>query len=248
VGIQKSEAILLGKRDLRETSAIAIFLTKDFGKIKTLIKGVRGQQAKFGLYLREFAKFDIVFYEKQKSDTYMVTQCDLKEPYTDIAENLDRSMQAYYVLELIDKFIPLNQIDKEVYELADWTLSSIGTGDASDKIVTIFELKLLQQAGFLPEVDSCMSCSAGVAREMYFSIRDACLLCHDCSDADLQAIKLSKGAVSSVNMIRKSTLTQLNRLKITATVSNQIRVLIDRFIEYHLGEHLKTKEFIKQVS
>ena len=79
MGIQKSEAILLSKRDIRETSSLVVFYTEGFGKIKGLVKGARGAQAKFGLYLSEFSKFDIVYYEKRKTETYLITQADLKD-------------------------------------------------------------------------------------------------------------------------------------------------------------------------
>jgi len=248
VGIQKSEAILLGKRDLRETSAIVIFYTKDFGKVKGLIKGVRGPQAKFGLYLRESAKFDIVFYEKRKSDTFMITQCDLKDAYTEIADDFDKSIKTFYVLELVDKFVPLHEKEQEVYDLLNWILDSIRSEKFTEKVVMAFELKLLQLSGFLPELDCCTSCSCKVAKEMLFSVRGAGLLCEDCSDTDLQAIRLSKGAISSINMIRNGSPNQLRRLTIAATVAKEMRTLIDRFIEYHLGEHLNTQEFIKQIT
>ena len=115
MSIQKSEAILLSKRDVRETSAITLFFTKEFGKIKGLIKGVRGPEAKFGLYLSEFAKYDIVYYEKRKGDAYLTTQCDLKDAYLEIAQDLDKRLNAYYVLELVDKFTAQDEKNTDIY-------------------------------------------------------------------------------------------------------------------------------------
>jgi len=247
VTIQKSEAILLAKRDIRETSAIVAFCTRDFGKIKGLIKGVRGPQAKFGLYLREFAKFDIVYYEKQRTDTYMVTQCDLKYAYTEIAEDFDKVIKAYYILELVDKFTPLGEKSPETYDLLAWILDFIAREKFVDSGIILFELKLLEYSGLLPSLDFCTGCSKRPGREGYFSVRNGGLLCGDCSDSDIQAIRLSKGAASSINMIRKHKVENLGRLTITNTVSKELRMLIDKFIEYHLGEHLKTRTFIKQV-
>lgn len=248
MSIQKSEAILLSQRDVRETSSVAVFYTEGFGKIKGLIKAVRGAQAKFGIYLREFAKYDIVYYEKRKSDTNMITQCDLKDAYIEIAEDLDKRLRAYYILELVDKFTPLEEKSRQVYRLLDWILEFIQKERLIDRAVIIFQLKLLEYVGFLPQLDACVSCSSPALKDACFSVRMSGLLCANCRDADMQAAPLSKGAIASINMIRKQDPDKLGRSMMTSEISGELKKLLDKFIAYHLGEHLKTNDFIKQLS
>lgn len=247
MSIQKSEAILLTKRELRETSAIALFFTKDFGKIKGLIKGVCGPQAKFGQYLQEFARYDIVFYENRKADVYLITQCDLKDAYEEIAEDLKRRVNAYCVLELVDKFTPLDEKSLDIYSLLLWILELIRKEKFIDRAVIIFQLKLLEYAGFLPVLEACCDCSREATRNAYFSVRMGGLLCTGCREADIQATPLSKGAIASVNMIRKKSLSQLNRLTMTNDITKELKRLLESFITYHIGDHLKTAEFIRQM-
>ena len=246
MAIQKSEAMLLSKRDIRETSCIANFYTKDFGKIRGLIKGVRGRDSKFGLFLQEFARYDIVYYEKNRSDIYMVTQCDLKFVYTDVSESLDKRLKAYYVLELVDKFSPLGEKNHPVYELLIWTLDAIEAAKFIDKAIILFRLKLLEYEGLLPQLDECVCCAKKISRENYFSIRLAGIICDRCRESDLQAMQISKGTIASINMIRKQGLTQLGRATIVRGIAEELQRLLDRFISYHLGEHLRTYDFIKQ--
>lgn len=248
MAIQKSEAILLYKRDIRETSSIVVFYTKDFGKIKALIKGVRGPQAKFGHYLREFGKYDIVYYEKRKQDTYMVTQCDLKDPYLEIAEELYKRLKVYYILELVDKFTPLEEKSLDIYRLLEWILGFVRKEKFIDKAIIIFQLKLLEYSGFLPQLEVCANCSKPILKDTHFSIRLAGLLCANCYGTDIQAIPFSKGAVATINMFRKQNVSQLSRSTITNLISKELNRLLDRFIIYHLGENLRTQEFIKQAS
>jgi DNA repair protein RecO (recombination protein O) len=248
VAIQKSEAILLSKKDIRETSAICVFYTRDFGKIKGLIKGVRGQEAKFGLYLQEFAKYDIVYYEKKKADTYLVTQCDLKDAYTEIAEDFQRRIKAYFIIELIDKFTPLDDKSAEIYGLLGWILGLLRSRSFIDRPVIIFQIKLLDLCGFLPQLDSCVSCSAKLSKDSCFSVRLSGLLCDVCRSQDIQALLISKGAIASINMIRQYSIRQLERINITNNITKELSSLLERYISFHLGEHLKTHEFFKNVS
>lgn len=248
MAIQKSEAILLHKRDIRETSSIAVFYTEDFGKIKGLIKGVRGPQAKFGQYLREFGKYDIVYYEKRKADTYMITQCDLKDPYIEIAKELYKRLKIYLILELIDKFTPLEEKSPDIYRLLSWILEFVRRERFIDRAIIIFQLKLLEYSGLLPQLGVCANCSKPISKDAHFCIRLAGLLCADCRGTDIQAIPFSKGAVATINMIRKQNINQVGRLTITNAISKELNRLLDRFIIYHLGEHLRTQEFIKEAS
>ena len=248
MSIQKSEAILLTKRDIRETSSIAEFYTKDFGKIKGLIKGVRGPQAKFGIYLHEFAKFDIVFYDKRKADTYMITQCDLLNPYTEIAEDLDKRLNAFYVIELVDKFTPLGDKCTELYHLLEWVLGRICKERFSDREIIKFGFKLLENAGFLPQFGQCVKCSGDISKDTRFSVRLAGLLCANCHNADIQAMPLSRGAISSINMIVRQGIEKLHNLAISNSISKELQSLLERFIAYHLGEHINTTDFIRQAA
>jgi DNA repair protein RecO (recombination protein O) len=247
VSIQKTRAILLYKRDVRETSVIASFFTKDFGKIKGLIKSARGSGAKFGVYLHEFAEFDIVFYERPKSDTYMVTQCDLVEPFSEIAQDLDKRLKAFYALELVDKFTVLCDDNPNIYKLLEWILQRMRAERFTEKALVVFRIMLLEYTGFLPQFDACIECGKNIEkRNAAFSLRLSGLLCQDCLKMDMQVIPLSRGAVASIKMIRRQGCEKLASAMITGALVSELSIMLHRLIDYHLGEHLKTLDFIRQ--
>lgn len=247
MNIQKTEAILLNKKDVRETSVIASFFTKEFGKIKGLIKQVRGAQSKFGLYVHEFSRYDLVFYDKVRTDTYMITQCDLIEPYEAIAGDIDKRLKAFYILELIDKFTALRDEEKKIYQLLQWILDRIASQGFYEKDIILFQLKLLDYTGFLPQLENCLNCSAKIDKQAYFSIRLSGLLCQDCVSADTQAGVFSKGGIASVNMIRRQEIEKLKCTMITGSVARELNSLLHMFIAYHLGEHLKTSAVFEEI-
>src|SRR3989338_2370005 len=65
--ILKTEAIVLKSFAFRETSRIATFFTKDYGKVKGVLKGIRSNPRKFGSYLDKFSVNDIVYYQYRRS-------------------------------------------------------------------------------------------------------------------------------------------------------------------------------------
>ena len=69
--IQKSEAIVLRRQPLRETSLILTFYTKDLGKIKGILRGVRGTRGQYGGGSFEILSHDeLIFYDRKNSDRH----------------------------------------------------------------------------------------------------------------------------------------------------------------------------------
>ena len=77
--IVKTEGIVLKTFDFRETSRIATFFTRDFGKVKGVLKGIRKDPKKFGSSIEKFSVNDIVYYQYRNNDIHLVSHCDMKD-------------------------------------------------------------------------------------------------------------------------------------------------------------------------
>lgn len=249
MAIQKTEAVLLYKRDIRETSSLLVFYTKNFGKIKGLIKGVRGTKAKKGYYFREFCSYDLVYYEKRHSDIYIISQCDLRHAFYGAAQDIYKRINAFYVVELVDKFTPLSDTSREIYNLLIWFLTSLDRckDAAVAKLLTLFEIKFLDYIGFLPIFEACVCCKALIGKRISYSVRLAGCLCENCISADFQALAISRGSYASLNMIRKLKTENLKDSNITSPIAGELSNLFKRFVYYHLGDHLKTPDVIESL-
>jgi len=249
MAIQKTAAILLSKRQIRETSCIVNFYTKDFGKIKGLIKAVRGPRAIFGLYLQEFAEYDIVYYEKKRKDIYTIAECDLKTTFKNVSGDLNRRLWAYYLVELVDKLTALEDKNENIFCLLLEALKLLNAEHFVDKIIIVFQVKFLKYLGLMPQLEFCVNCGDKLSEEVaaHFSVRFAGLLCAKCIGADVQSFALTKGAAASVKRLAKIPFANLARISISKKLREEITRLLDRFIDYELGEHLRSARFIKGV-
>ncbi|MBN1405789.1 MAG: DNA repair protein RecO [Candidatus Omnitrophica bacterium] len=247
MAIQKTQAILLAKKEIRQTSCIVSFYTKDFGKIKGLIKGVRGKQAVFGLYLQEFSVYDIVYYEKKHRDIHTISECDFKQAFRALNSSFERRLWAYYALELTDRLTPLEDKNAKVYELLLDTLNSLNTGQYVDKAIIAFQIKFLEYQGYMPQLESCVNCGGKLPQDARFSVRLGGLLCAKCFSADIQSFGATQGAVFSMKKLVQTQFSDMPRISIGEKLRDEIAILLDRFILYQTGEHLKTKRFIQNV-
>ncbi len=154
MAIQKTDAILLKKRDLRETSFILTFFTRDFGKVHGVLKGARGSRARSGINPLFFSLVHIVYYEKKKSDLFIVSQCEPQETFLNILKEWDRASVAYYMLELIDTFIEIGEPSKEIFENLLDSLKGLDTKKESSAVARLFEVRFLIALGLWPGSES----------------------------------------------------------------------------------------------
>lgn len=153
MAIQTTEAFVLNRRDLRETSILATFYSKDFGKIKGILKGIRAERSKYGSLAELFSLNKIVFYEKTKSEFNNITQCDLTDGFFGIRKDLSALAHATYLIELVDAMTEPNEKNAEVYELLYRSFKLLSVREDANKIARIFEVRLLSSLGFAPSED-----------------------------------------------------------------------------------------------
>lgn len=150
MAIQKTEAILLRKRDLRETSLILSFFTRDFGKMHGVLKGARGTRARSGVNPLYFSLEEIVFYEKRKSDLFIVSQCEAQQIFLNILKDWDRASSAYYMLEVVDVFTEPGGRSEEIFENLLNSLKALDKKKDAGSITRLFEIRLLMALGLWP--------------------------------------------------------------------------------------------------
>jgi len=150
MAIQKTEAILLKKKDFRETSFILTFFTKDFGKVDGIIKGARGARPRGDANPIFFSLDQIVFYEKKSRGISIISQCETQEVFLNILKEWSRAASAYYMLELTDVFTEPEGKSEEVFDNLYHSFKSLDSGKETGSITRLFEIKLLMAQGFWP--------------------------------------------------------------------------------------------------
>jgi len=248
MAIQKSEGIILRKTSLRETSLILNIYTKDFGKIKGIVRGVRGSRGQAGGgNLEIFAHDEVVFYERKRSDIYTVSQCDLLEFFNPIRESLEKLAYANYIIELADSVTSLGDKNVEVFNLLLNSLRLLSGESSPRRVTRIFEIKLLHLLGLMPTLKFCANCGLRVDAGAKFSFRHGGLICKACLGADIQARPILQGTVKFIEHIRTSPFEKVARVKVAAQVGKELEAILRKFLDFHIERRLKTLEFLKEI-
>lgn len=246
--IQKSEAVVLRRQDLRETSLILTFYTKDFGKIKGIVRGVRGSHAQYGGgSLELFAHDEIVFYERKKSDIFTVSQCDLMDFFNPIRQSLERLSYASYIVELLDSVTSLGDRNIEVFNLILNSLVLLSGESSARRVARIFEIKLLSLLGLMPTLEVCANCGGKAEASVKFSIVQGGLICGKCLSCDKNAVPILQGTKKFIEHIRVSPFEKVARVKVANTVGKDLESILRKFLDYHIERRLRSLEFLKEI-
>ncbi len=243
--ILKTEGIVLKRFDYRETSQIAIFFTRDYGKVSGILKGIRRSSKKFGSSIDSFSLNDIVYYKYCRSELHLISQCDLKEYYLSIRQDYKRNLAANYMLELVSSIMPTEQKNEEIFQLMLDYLNSLGKISDIDKLVHIFQVKILSLSGFRPHIDSCVRCQKKVVGRARFSLREGGLLCQNCPSSETNFSIISKGTVASVLYIEQNDWIKSLRLGLTSKVKQELKYILNNFLVYHLEKKINSSRYLK---
>lgn len=247
MAIVRSESIVLRRRDLRETSLLATFFTRDFGKITGELKGIRADAKKFASKVEIFSLNDIIFYQSSRSSVHLVSHCDEKDNFTALRHDIAKAAAAQLICELIDMLMPPEDANTAVY---DWTLEALrhlSTLGHADKLMTVFKIKMLTLSGFKPYLDSCVCCDSKMPDQPRFSMSMGGLLCPRCAGKDPSARSIFRGTIATILHIEKNDLKNNMNLGMNPQIKKELELVLNGFLNFHLGRDLKAQRSINKL-
>jgi DNA repair protein RecO (recombination protein O) len=246
--IHRTEALVLNKRDFRETSAIADFYTRDFGKISGLLKGIREEPEKFASNLEIFSLNEIIFYRKRNSSLHLVTQADKRDNFDHIRQNIVRVGQGYFMMELLGAIMPQEDKNEDIFDLTLNCLKELEITHNPEKITTIFKIKILSLSGFKPHLDSCVCCASRLLGQSKFSLSLGGLLCPRCYPKDTVARSIFRGTVASILHIEKNDFRNNLNLGLNPQIKKELDVILNAFLNFHLERELKSQKVLNKLN
>jgi len=245
--ICRDEAIVLKTQDFRETSKIATFYSKKFGRISGVLKGIRTDPKKFASRLNFLSVNEIIFYRKRFSDIHLVSQCDLKLDFDYLKSDILKFGIASFCAELVYSVMPPEDSHPEIYELLLNLLDSLEKTNPSQKLIYNFSLKILSLSGFQPHLESCVICNKAIKKHAFFSNRFGGLLCDGCSRRDGQAENILAGTIATILFLQKSDWQKSLRLSIMPFVERQLSEILFSFLNFHLEKKFKSLKMLNEL-
>jgi DNA repair protein RecO (recombination protein O) len=250
MSITKTEALVLKSIKFGDTSRIATLYTQNYGKIKVIAKGIRKPKNRLAGALQTFSHIQIVFYKKQTTEIYLLSQSEILHSYQSLTRDLNRYVFASAAMELLDRLISGEEAHPEVFELALETLTFMENcpPKSLEKSFWAFALRLADLLGYKPKLNRCASCGNPVAEgSILFGPDKGGIVCKKCARSDHAYIRLSQQTVSCALKLQSIKTEELDTYNIPKECLKEISNLVLNLLDFHAGKgkDLKSLEFLK---
>lgn len=257
------EAIILSRRDFRESDQIISAYTKERGKVEALARGVKKIVSKQSAHLEPFS-FVMLETVPGKDITHLTTAQPLNL-FLGIRNDFAKMMSAQMITRMTDSLTEPNEPDTRIFALLKTWLSFVDkTSTFNWLLIDGFLLYLLSILGFSPILDHCVVCRKSY-REMvkeelivgrstidhspvvhspksglYYA--GGGLICPGCREAK-QAIGEEIDVcglkdISNLQMILKGDWRSIANLSFEADETNQLHHLVSSYAGYHTERQL----------
>lgn len=232
--ILKTEAIVLKKMNFGDTSVIATFFTKDFGKMAAIIKGARNPRSKAGSIIDPFNHVQLVVYKKENRDLQFVSQSSLVTYFSNMREDYDRMKYASAALEIVDKLVFDNQEHEIIFRGLLRILSLFDSSlQPPDLLLLRFLMFFIKEAGYELQLENCSACGNEINNpdNKYFNFERG-MLCGNCIREHMHSYEFSQELFNLLLCLN----TRKNEIQYSPDDVQKALNFAESYIKYHVPE------------
>ncbi len=156
--IEKDQAIVLRTAPYSNTSRFVLWLTREHGRIATLVKGALRPKSAFIGQFDLFYTCDLLYYTRNHGGVHVARECALLKPRTAFRTQWRACLFASYLADLVSRVLPDGAPAPAVFDWLDDVLDELATGEAAAETTLHAELTFFDRLGWRPVFDRCAIC------------------------------------------------------------------------------------------
>lgn len=148
----KGNGIVIAKKDVEEADRYITVFMEDFGKISTLIKGIRKSKRRDKTAVDLLSLTNFSFY--RKGEVIIISEFNSLETYAGIKEDIEKINIALYLFSALNQVLVENGRNRKIYALLEKSLKVLdkSTDKRKNLLVAMYFLyELIKDEGLIPE-------------------------------------------------------------------------------------------------
>jgi DNA repair protein RecO (recombination protein O) len=263
----QTEAIIIKKTKFGEADRILTLYTPGLGKIQAVAKGVRRPKSKMAGHLELLTHSQVSLARGRNLD--IITGSQTIDSFLPLKTDLWLASYGLYVIELVNQFTPDQAEDEALFRLLLETLTSLCMSDnrapstssgqapstssldfAQDRsgqalLLRYFEMKLLDMAGFRPQLQACVACRQPLAPVVNsFSANSGGMLCPLCAGKQPFSYAISVNALKVLRFVQEHGFDAVSRLKISPALALELEAVTRHYLHYVLEREVKSAAWL----
>ncbi|MBJ6363115.1 DNA repair protein RecO [Paenibacillus sp. GCM10012307] len=243
--LYRVQGIVIRSMDYGEGNKIVNVLTSTHGKVGIMIRGAKKLRSRYGSLAQLFTQGEFGFFKKG-TGLGTLNHGEIIDSHHVLRENLFMAAYASYAVELIDRAFQDDEAGSYLYEQLQACLTGLEAGKDPQIVTHLFEMKVLEAAGYAPEMSACVNCGE-VTGTFALSYRLGGLLCHRCFSKDPSRLPTSEGFNKLLRLFRQLDMRRLGNIQVKDTTKKELREGMRLLMDTHLGLKLKSRAFLDQL-
>lgn len=252
MALVSDRCICLRKTEFSETSQILTLFAREHGVTRVIAKGAH-RRTKAGA-----SKFDggidfldvgqAVFQHEPARDLPLITEWNLREGHLALRKTLRGIYLGLYAAEMVDRLIEEHDPHVELFDRLEAVIPQLATARREEHFLA-FELELLRESGYLPELMACVSCGTPQdgRQAIYFSSAEGGIICRDCEghfpgriEQDPRLLRL----LQTILKLPRSNGSILRLPQLTRHQTDPINRMLTAHVEQTLGRRLRMPRWV----
>ena len=244
--VYKTQAIVLRQRKLGEADKIVTLFCANLGKVDAVAKGVRRTKSRLGGHVQPLVLGTYLIAEGRDLD--IITQAATVEPFAHLREDLDRMSRGLYCAELVDRMMPERSEANPVFLLLRDTFERLSGEPQIDLAVRFFEMRLLDELGYRPSLETCAVCDRRLEPVTNFwSSAAGGAVGPECADEGLRLAPMSLNALKVLRLLQRSSFTEAARVRLSAGLAAEVEECLSQHIHFVLEREVRSARFVESV-
>lgn len=233
----ETEAICLRTDPFSETSFVVTWLTPEYGRISTILKGAMRPKSVFFGQFDIFCKTELLFYSRKRTSMYIAKEIYALNQHNTFRGKWRASACASYICDLAYRVSIPDMRNPELFEILDKALDQLENANRLDSVLFGIELKLAAHLGLAPILNHCVKCRKPLTgRSAVFSPQRGAIACPSCGHPEYpDNTPVTPDILGIMNAwLKSSTWLTAANTRCTQTQSLTIENILGSFLEHHL--------------
>lgn len=244
-----SEAIILKSRLYAESDKIVTFITLDGGKLTGIAKGAKNSRRRFANCLDPFTRVRVHYKVRPGPGLVFMESCDLLQTARELADPV-KFAYGSYLLELVDLLTEEAHPIEGVFNLLHEAIVALIGGPATAAFLRAFEMQLLCDAGYEPQLLNCNRCLNPFAVDelVYLDPMEGSLACARCRQPGLSLLSGSSATAHALEGVKRLPLATARQQGFERQIAQEAAQWMGCYLALHLPRPPRSLKLIHSLT
>ena len=243
----RTPALILKRFDLGEADRVLTVLTPAHGKLDVIAKGARKLTSPRTGHVELFTRAEMLINTGRELG--IVVQVEMDRPYINLRDDLERGATAGYAAELADRFVSPGEIyPRSLFNLLDTTFARIDSDPDPRLALRYYEMHLLDQAGFRPELQECVIGHEPVLpQDQFFSYAEGGMVCPQHAVRGTSYVPAPMLTVKVMRHLQRSRYEAVRDLQMTPALHDDLERVMVGYVSYLLERRPHSADLLRRL-